>query len=466
MAPKKKAKTAAPPLACFAGAKITVIGANPFQRKLWEAKIGAGAAFLKPSQAASLKEGNDFVVIAAENVDPATVRAKAGAAQLVGDRWLTDSIARNERQNAAAHAWGAVEERPEEAAPARRSDVLPKFGCQRKITKADDQNKQLTGWLKQQLEWWQNGCIEGDASQHTAVGLTYKVIALIRSWPTKITPENWEDQRMLLAKQHFMSGRSSSANGGWLAYLEQLVTGGLPALQRVDAFTFWEKDPVRVAVKEITEMHMGITKKQMEALARKMHMGIICADGGKQMEASSAASRRSGHPRWRRAIQHACVKTHRLVDRSRALPISDVLRRKLELAPCGSDAYPNSHIPMDVQETKQIHGILESAARFIGLHMTVVGSWRRGKVGGHDVDVIIHAPLDGPLIDARAYAFESPTGLGNELMARFFKAVDQFGPPGFLHPHRSAGGEIFGNAGGRLPKLNTKHACLSPNQRR
>ena len=118
---------------------------------------------------------------------------------------------------------------------------------------------------------------------------------------------------------------------------------------------------------------------------------------------------------------------------------------------------------MDVQETKQIHGILESAARFIGLHMTVVGSWRRGKVGGHDVDVIIHAPLDGPLIDARAYAFESPTGLGNELMARFFKAVDQFGPPGFLHPHRSSGGEIFGNAGGRLPKLNTKHAfCLSP----
>ena len=124
MAPKKKAKTAAPPLACFAGAKITVIGANPFQRKLWEAKIGAGAAFLKPSQAASLKEGNDFVVIAAENVDPATVRAKAGAAQLVGDRWLTDSIARNERQNAAAHAWGAVEERPEEAAPARRSDAV------------------------------------------------------------------------------------------------------------------------------------------------------------------------------------------------------------------------------------------------------------------------------------------------------------------------------------------------------
>ena len=122
MAPKKKAKTAAPPLACFAGAKITVIGANPFQRKLWEAKIGAGAAFLKPSQAASLKEGNDFVVIAAENVDPATVRAKAGTAQLVRWRWITDSIARNERQSVAAHAWGGALEDPAPS-PADESDT-------------------------------------------------------------------------------------------------------------------------------------------------------------------------------------------------------------------------------------------------------------------------------------------------------------------------------------------------------
>ena len=120
MAPKKKAKTAAP-MACFAGAKITVIGANPFQRKLWEAKIGAGAAFLKPSQAASLKEGNDFVVITVDDVDPATVRANAGAAQLVGEKWLTDSIARNERQSAAAHAWGVVEAEPEAAPQPQRN---------------------------------------------------------------------------------------------------------------------------------------------------------------------------------------------------------------------------------------------------------------------------------------------------------------------------------------------------------
>ena len=133
MAPKKKAKTAAPPLACFAGAKITVIGANPFQRKLWEAKVGAGAAFLKPSQAASLKEGNDFVVVAVENVDPATVRAKAGTAQLVGEKWLTDSIARNERQSAAAHTWGgaledAAQSPPPPKAPETKGLVIVPVG--------------------------------------------------------------------------------------------------------------------------------------------------------------------------------------------------------------------------------------------------------------------------------------------------------------------------------------------------
>ena len=133
MAPKKKAKTAAPPLACFAGAKIAVIGANPFQRKLWEAKIGAGTAFLKPSQAASLKEGNDFVVIVVDNVDPATVRAKAGTAQLVVERWLTDSIARNERQSAAAHAWGgaledAAQSPPPPKAPETKGLVIVAVG--------------------------------------------------------------------------------------------------------------------------------------------------------------------------------------------------------------------------------------------------------------------------------------------------------------------------------------------------
>ena len=42
---------------------------------------------------------------------------------------------------------------------------MSRVGCQRKITKADDQNKQLTGWLKQQPEWWQV-----DASDHWKIG--------------------------------------------------------------------------------------------------------------------------------------------------------------------------------------------------------------------------------------------------------------------------------------------------------
>ena len=150
MAPKKKAKTAAPPLACFAGAKITVIGANPFQRKLWEAKIGAGAAFLKPSQAASLKEGNDFVVIAAENVDPATVRAKAGAAQLVGDRWLTDSIGREALQSAEQHAWSPAVEAPQEP-PQQAPQESKKVSVQLIISEPDAALQKVVSTIKGNL---------------------------------------------------------------------------------------------------------------------------------------------------------------------------------------------------------------------------------------------------------------------------------------------------------------------------
>ena len=150
MAPKKKAKTVAPPMACFAGRKITVIGANPFQRKLWEAKIGAGAAFLKPSQAASLKEGNDFVVIAAENVDPATVRAKAGAAQLVGDRWLTDSIGREALQSAEQHAWSPAVEAPQEP-PQQAPQESKKVSVQLIISEPDAALQKVVSTIKGNL---------------------------------------------------------------------------------------------------------------------------------------------------------------------------------------------------------------------------------------------------------------------------------------------------------------------------
>ena len=93
MPPKKKSKTSTPAtLPCFATARLTIIGANPVQRKIWQ-KCG-GPTFLKPSQVNQLTNDRDYVVIAS-NVDASTVQSKKGAARAVTDRWLTSSIERN-----------------------------------------------------------------------------------------------------------------------------------------------------------------------------------------------------------------------------------------------------------------------------------------------------------------------------------------------------------------------------------
>lgn len=103
MPPKKKAKTSTPAvLPCFATARLTIIGANPVQRKIW-AKCGA-PTFLKPSQVTQLTADRDYVVIACAGLDAGLVQ-RVGAARVVTDRWLTASIERNALQSADAHAW-------------------------------------------------------------------------------------------------------------------------------------------------------------------------------------------------------------------------------------------------------------------------------------------------------------------------------------------------------------------------
>ena len=103
MPPKKKSKTSKPAtLPCFATARLTIIGANPVQRKIW-AKCG-GPTFLKPSQVSQLTNDRDYVVVAAA-VDASIIQSKKGAARVVTDRWLTASIERNALQDAASHAW-------------------------------------------------------------------------------------------------------------------------------------------------------------------------------------------------------------------------------------------------------------------------------------------------------------------------------------------------------------------------
>ena len=80
MAKKKKAP-AAPPLQCFAGTRIAIIGGNIGQRKIWAAKTGCVEI-----------DANPEIVVVADDVDRA--RQIDTSATLVAESWLQQSLAR------------------------------------------------------------------------------------------------------------------------------------------------------------------------------------------------------------------------------------------------------------------------------------------------------------------------------------------------------------------------------------
>lgn len=126
-------------------------------------------------------------------------------------------------------------------------------------------------WLREQLKWWQSGVLDSDEKRMYGqkVGLVGRVAGLIRSWPVALTPETWEAESLKLQRQHYISDRSSSPQGGWLEYLSQLIHHGPEGLVRPDAFTKWRADPVRAAVKEMRDLNMRLTLVAANKLARR-----------------------------------------------------------------------------------------------------------------------------------------------------------------------------------------------------
>jgi hypothetical protein len=103
MAKKKKAP-AAPPLQCFAGTRIAIIGGNIGQRKIWAAKTGCVKVDAGPT-----------IVVVADDVDRA--RQIDTSATLVAESWLQRSLARGALEDPAAHPWRSVSPPPPPAAP-------------------------------------------------------------------------------------------------------------------------------------------------------------------------------------------------------------------------------------------------------------------------------------------------------------------------------------------------------------
>ena len=86
--------------AFFAGKKITVIGANPIQRPLWGRRSAPAPRSSSRRKSPRSRKATHCRRDCRGDVNPATVRANAGAAQLVGWRWLTDAIEHGALQSA------------------------------------------------------------------------------------------------------------------------------------------------------------------------------------------------------------------------------------------------------------------------------------------------------------------------------------------------------------------------------
>jgi hypothetical protein len=219
-----------------------------------------------------------------------------------------------------------------------------------------------------------------------------------------------------------MTSTSTSATGGWIEYIEQLVLGGPSAVVREDCFYKWQRDPVRRVVFEINALKMHVGKKRAVDLVA--NRGVTSA--------AELCARRDDP----------------------ALAIPPHVRPNLALAPVGPSA-----TRMDREETEAILGRFAAAAAEVGLASTAVGSYRRGKVGGHDLDVMLHAPEGAPLVAVADYEFHDGDGAGFRLLERFFArlaAVDVGGAP-FLHPHRTMGGLIGAK---EAPKLGIRHCFV------
>ena len=237
-----------------------------------------------------------------------------------------------------------------------------------------------------------------------------------------LTPQNWEAERDKLEGQHYISAKSQSATGGWIEYVEQFVMGGPEGVAREDSVAKWQRDPIRRVVFELNALKMSVGKQRAVALARTH--GISSAE--------DLVARRDDP----------------------ALGIPSTIKANLALAPVGASA-----TRMDADETAAILGHFAAAARDLGLATTPVGSFRRGKIGGHDLDVMIHAPEDAPAVSVADYEFDVDGGAGYRLLDAFFAklaGVTAFGEP-FLHPHRVRGGAIGATT---APRLGVRHGFV------
>ncbi|KAJ8602226.1 hypothetical protein CTAYLR_003664 [Chrysophaeum taylorii] len=367
----------------FKGTGIVVVvkEKSPVQAATWRRRLGEALQGVFTAsevyESMAVDEKTTHVVCAveweealAEHID--TLIGSRTVAVVAGE-WLYQAIGRHAFPVESDHRWKSSPNRRkrEGAATARFSDddddddeeevvVFAKYACMRATTVEGNVNSRITGYLCELGSWWEFGILDADEEgpYRARVAILCKIVSLLKVWPVELTPQTWSTERRKLAKQYHVDERSTSKNGGWLVLLDALVAGKEPT--RPDTVEKWSADPRRRAVRGMRLLKCGIGREEARRLEDR---GV---SGGEDLVA------RRDDP---------------------DLDVPENVQRALRLALVGPSARP-----MDETETLAFVGALLAAAAAASLKAEIVGSYRRGKIGGHDLDILL-APQCDPSVD-------------------------------------------------------------------
>lgn len=423
MASRKKRKGALAAMAKFQGQKIVVIVQHPSERQtaIWKGHLGSAlASVLSVAQAertTALRDSGARLVVVGVEHRTSLAQAIASQATVVNLNWLLDAL-----QDASAglppletYAWEAPPSTPSKQLAFSDDEdevdveVLPKYACQRVQADELNRNKEISDYLSELVSWWEYGQLTPDEAPKygVKVSILSKLVSLIKAWPVELTVANWDaSERRKMKRQHYVAENSKSKNGGWMKLLDSLVRG-IP-VERDDSVEQWSANETRRVARELRMLRCGVGQDA----ARLAGLGV-----------KSAAD---------------------LVHRRHELGLREGIVRVLQYA--NFAAMP----AMDRDETETIAGVFRDAALQLDLKVEVVGSYRRGKIGGHDVDIMFTRP--SALQRDLAPRVELPN-VDKEDIYQQLKARTQ---------HRFVGGivEITGVGHGQVRKVVTDERLL------
>lgn len=352
--PRKKKVRVVAAAPKFSSVRLLVIANQPSRHQSrWSEIVGSEVRVLQKSQVRRMKDVGDATHIVCDvEWDESFGRVVCDLAQerhVVNYNWLREALNTLD-----------VDELPKESTfgwtrrrvPSDETYKFSKYACQRP-TRMNHGNRRIVTFLVDLVSWWEYGTLtdEEDSSYSRRVAIMSKIVSLVKVWPVELDGTTWDAESKKLLGQYHISDSSNSKSGGWISLLEAVSRSA--RIPRDDAY--WCEDPKRRVVRELRMLKCGIGRKVAVDLCEK---GVRSAED--------------------------------LVRRRREMipDLPETRIRALSYAPVGPSA-----TPMDEKETNMLLDALRKAAPE-DHSFDVVGSYRRGKIGGHDLDVLLSPSND------------------------------------------------------------------------